>query len=507
MLNQGHEEWLQGIKGRLKRRGEALVELIPTLTRNPALQPEQVARRIRGRAEALIKRKLLGLAARQLHLIRHKRVTDADVRRLAGTVAADAYQRARGLMRRAGWSAAFRLLQAAAVADPGCPWIARRREEARQRLPASSHFVEALELELARRAMVLAPSTASLDRVLRAQLVLGQYPDVVAAATAWHDHMTAAQAPRVAEAMYRLGWLADALQKIDTPPPRLKDARCPPDYLVQAAVLHEELRRDLARPSTPGPLERALSQRGPALGAHSSLLGRCVRWRPGEPLTVDLYVLQRAPERLDLELKCGPRRQQITLAAGKQRLRRIRKRFALPPASYRPRLTPRGRAPLSLEAVVVGPESTFGFELPKYASWLRRGAAFGSSPVVGRGFRKRRLFGYVGERFADSFSSGFDRPTGLLKSPAFRVRKEYLMLLMAGGDDPGLGVDLVVAGRVVARVKGRRSEVMRAVFIPVGRFGGRRARVVIRDWDAKEWGHIAVDEIRQVNGPAKGVAP
>ena len=232
-----------------------------------------------------------------------------------------------------------------------------------------------------------------------------------------------------------------------------------------------------------------------------------MRWGAGEPLTVDLYVLQRAPERLELELKCGPRRQQISLATSSKRLRRIRKRFALPPASYRARLTPRGGAALDLDAVVVGPEATFGFELPSFATWQRQGTAFGRAPVLGRGFRGRRLFGYVGERFADSFSSGFDRPTGQLKSPAFRLRKGYLMLLVAGGDDPALGVDLVVAGRVVARVKGRRSEVMRAVFIPVARYRGRRARVVVRDRDAKVWGHIAVDEIRQVDGPAVGVAP
>lgn len=81
------------------------------------------------------------------------------------------------------------------------------------------------------------------------------------------------------------------------------------------------------------------------------------------------------------------------------------------------------------------------------------------------------------------------------------------MLLVAGGDDPGLAVELQVEGKVVAKVGGHRSEILEPVFIPVARFLGRWARVVIRDQATSDWGHIAVDEIRQLDGPAPGVSP
>ena len=511
LLRLDRKPWLKQLQRRLRDAGqETLAELVPMLTRNPRMQQEPTARQVMGRTQRLVHKKLLVRAARQLQLIQHMTGHDPGVQQLARSLAEAAYQRARVFMRRSSWSAAFDTLQAASVAAPGCPWIVRRREEARQRLPAGSHLVEVLELELARRALVLKPSATGLSRVLYAHLALKQYHQVVAAFRAWHQHSEDhwEHTFLVAEAMYQLGWLDRALDMTDKPPPNLAGAfRCPPEYLIRTSFLHDEMRRKLGQRPRPSPLEQLQKGKGFALGAKSDLLAHCARWRPGSPLTVDLFILQKLPEPLQLELLCGPKRQRLTLSPEEHRLRWISKKFSLPPASYRIRLAVINGPSLDLGMVVVGPESTFGFELPRYASWQRQGTAFGRSPVVGRSFRGRRLLGYVGERFADSFASGFDRNMGLIKSPAFRVRKDFLMMLVAGGDDPALGVDLVVEGRKVAVVKGQRSEVMRAVFLPVARYRGRRARVIIRDHDAKDWGHIAVDEIRQVNGPAPGIAP
>jgi len=512
LLQVDRRQWLRHVRGEQPDAGHGtLTELIPTLTRTPDVQLRAVTSQVASRARRLMNKGLLVRAARQLRLIRQVKDHDGGVvRRLSASLAEAAYARARALMRRSSWTTAFDTLRAAAEAAPGCPWIARRREEARQRLRAGSHLAEVLELELARRALALKPSAAGLTRVLSAHLALENYPQVVAAYQAWHQHGEKRWEHTflLAEALYQLGWLHRAIDMTDRPPPDLAGAfRCPPQYLIRTSFLHDEMRRKMGHSPTPSPLEKVQRGKGFALGKRSVLLAHCARWKPGRPLTVDLFILQKLPEPLQLELTCGPRRQRLTLPPEEHRLRWIRREFALPPASYSVRVSVLDGPSVDLGTVVVGPESTLGFELPRYAAWQRRGDAFGRGPVVGRSFRGRRLFGYVGERFADSFASGFDNRTGQIKSPAFLLRKDFLMMLVAGGDDPALGVDLVVEGKKVAVVRGRRSEVMRAVFLPVARFRGRRARVIITDHDPKSWGHIAVDEIRQVNGPAPGIAP
>ena len=81
------------------------------------------------------------------------------------------------------------------------------------------------------------------------------------------------------------------------------------------------------------------------------------------------------------------------------------------------------------------------------------------------------------------------------------------MVLVAGGDSRRLGVDLLVNERRVRSVRGERREILRPVFMRIGRWRGQWGRVVIRDHHTQPWGHIAVDEIHQMNGPAPGVSP
>ena len=164
-------------------------------------------------------------------------------------------------------------------------------------------------------------------------------------------------------------------------------------------------------------------------------------------------------------------------------------------------------APLAMGTIKVGPEISFGFELAGYPGWKRTGTAFGSTPSVGRSFRARKLFGYVGERFADSYHQASDRPTGALLSPPFKLRLSHLMVLVAGGNSKKLGVDLLVEGKRKHTVRAGRSETLQLVTLPIGRYWGKWARVLIRDRERGRWGHIAVDEIRQIDGPIPGVAP
>ena len=511
-FGQSWKQWFKQQAQLLANSGQQdLLELIPLLSHRPTVQVDRVARHIMFRTRKLMRGRMLVRAARQLRLIQFMTNHNPEVRELARQLARAAFAQAQEQARRSSWASAFATLGAAAMANPGDPWIARRQSEARRRLPAGSHLVEVLELELAQRAMALSPASVSnLSRLLRAYLALEQYVEAIAAYLTWRR-----QGPRppehamlVAEAMFQLGWLQRAIEMSALPRGiRIERLRCPSEHLIRTSFLHDDVQRKLGHGPQPSALERAAAGKGMALSPGAVLLAHCSHWAPGKPLTVDLFILQKAPVPLELQLFCGPRRQRLTLPPAVQRLRRVTKKFSLPPASYKLRLRA-GRGPmLEMGTVVVGPESTFGFELPRYAAWIRQGTAFGRGPVAARGLRYRRIFGHVGAGFADSFATGSDRAVGQIKSPAFLIRKEYLMLLVAGGDDPALAVELVVAGQRVAVVRGRRSEVMRAVFLPVARYRGLRARVVVRDHDSKHWGHIAVDEIRQLDGPAPGIAP
>lgn len=493
-----------------------LLELLPYLTRRPGLQLAQVNHRLLQRTRRLLRQGLLGRAARQLHLARFAMPRADEVHQLGAQLARAAYARAQRRMRRSSWSVAFADLRAAASAQPHSPWIARRLEQARQRLPAGSHLVQALELELAQRALALAPSPSGLTRVLKAHLARQQYHEAMAAYLAWHSIAGKAseQVYLVAQAMGQLGWLKRARDLTDMVlPGRILSSlprRCPPEHQLNTIILNNELQGMLGQLPRQRTVDTYFAGDRPQLRQHTVLLAHCTRWRPGEPLTVDLLLLQRRPEPLSMLLTVGSRRQRLTLPAGAQPLRRIRKRFVLPPATYPIRLDPgHGRPVIDLGRRVVGPQSTFGFELPTWgaSSWRRAGEAFGPGPAVGRSLRGRLLFGYVGERFADSFAAGIDKQVGSITSPAFKIDRDYLMLLVAGGDSPALGVDLWHQGRRLATVRGHRSEVLRAVFLPVARYRGRWVKLRVRDNARGKWGHIAVDEIRLLDGPAKGVAP
>jgi hypothetical protein len=492
-----------------------MVELLPALTRDPAALMDMSLDRVLDRVDQLIAQGRLMRAARQLRQVTlaPQQAPRPRARQQARRVARRAYRRAEVQMRSSRWPLAFDSLQAAAMTAPTDPWVTRLLEQTRRRRPAENHIMQLLELELARRALALAPSAGRLARVMSAHLDLGHYQRAVAAAVTWRAEVEHTRRVRylTARALNRQGDLVRARRITDalirTAPDTPLRRRCPRGLLLPILYLDEQLRDLQGAPPRPGNPDAHFVGQGHMLELGTRVVAHCAWWKPGHRLHVELFFWQPEPVGLPLTVVVGSRRQREVLGPTLRRLRRLSLSLHLPPASYPIRLEAPGASPLPLGTVVVGPESTFGFELPTYVSWRNRGQAFGKGPVVGRSFRVRRLFGYVGERFADSWSTGSDRLTGQLTSPRFRLRRSHLMLLVAGGDSPRLGVDLVVEGRKVATVHGHRTEVLQPAFIPIAHLRGRWAQVVIRDGDTAPWGHIAVDEIRQLDGPAQGLRP
>ena len=472
----------------------------------PELVSATVARILR-----FTRRGLLLQAAQQLKLARQSYLPTPDLVEVADRLAGEAYRQAREHARWTRWPLAYSRLQAAAIADPGSAWIARRLEEARARQPAVGYLTPLLELELAHRALALAPTPDRLTRVMRAQLALDQAREAVATFHQWRRQLRPDRRARflLAKALALIGRPEDALRRLDRllqHAPSPQERRCPPWYPLQPLMLKARLgwlhdRRQVE----PTPL--SLSGATTALDdGEGGLLASCVRWSPAEPVKVTLHLWQPRPRDLPLEVRLGSRRQRLLAPASPVSLRRLEVTLWLPAATYPVQLqAPAGS--VSLGQVTVGPEANFGFELPSYAPWRRHGRAFGEVPVVGRGARWRFLAGYQGERYADSFARGFDPSRGTLVSPMFPLRRDYLMLLVAGGDDQDLGVDLVLQGRRLRSIRGERREVLRTVFLPLEGLRGQRAQIVIRDGSGRRWGHLAVDEIRQIDGPLPGVGP
>lgn len=95
-----------------------------------------------------------------------------------------------------------------------------------------------------------------------------------------------------------------------------------------------------------------------------------------------------------------------------------------------------------------------------------------------------------------------DPATGTFVSPEFTVTRDWVNLLIAGGNHP-LGtsgptvVELVSGGEVVGSVSGNSSGDMDWRHIDARSVVGEKARIVVRDDNSSgDWGHLMVDDIR-----------
>ena len=148
------------------------------------------------------------------------------------------------------------------------------------------------------------------------------------------------------------------------------------------------------------------------------------------------------------------------------------------------------------------------WERTNFSGWTITGNAFGASPVTPaetpEGFR--RPFGEIndlnisGARFATSFNfragGNADSYTGTLTSPVFTIQRRFATVWIGGGRNPGQsGVEVVVAGQVVASATGSEIEPMQAVSLDVSAWLGQQAQIRIADRSTGAWGHLNVDRI------------
>lgn len=124
------------------------------------------------------------------------------------------------------------------------------------------------------------------------------------------------------------------------------------------------------------------------------------------------------------------------------------------------------------------------FDGPAFGGWKAQGTAFGSSPRGG-----------VATSAADPRKDIALR--GSLESPAFTIERDYMNILIAGGDHAfRAALSLWVDGRVVRTSTGRDSDRLECASWAVRDLRGRRAWLGIYDQCIEdERGYVAVDHI------------
>jgi levanbiose-producing levanase len=142
------------------------------------------------------------------------------------------------------------------------------------------------------------------------------------------------------------------------------------------------------------------------------------------------------------------------------------------------------------------PSSVFAdFEGSTWGSgWTATGDFAGQGPSADA------LPGQVGAKVLDTYVGGGDGAMGTITSPSFTITRDYIDLLVAGGNHPwgspgATAVNLIVDGAVQRTATGANSSTMTPVSWDVHALIGHTARIEVTDQTTTGWGHLMVDQI------------
>lgn len=139
------------------------------------------------------------------------------------------------------------------------------------------------------------------------------------------------------------------------------------------------------------------------------------------------------------------------------------------------------------------------FERDTYGSWQVTGTACGPGPAGGALPGQMAVAGFQGERLVNTFHEG-DQSVGTATSAAFVIDRPVLAFRIGGGADPDrLAFQLLIDGQVVRTATGHESEELVQASWDVHDERGKTAQLRIVDNATGGWGHLLVDDIRQVD--------
>ncbi|MBM4373912.1 MAG: hypothetical protein FJ095_02425 [Deltaproteobacteria bacterium] len=151
----------------------------------------------------------------------------------------------------------------------------------------------------------------------------------------------------------------------------------------------------------------------------------------------------------------------------------------------------------SWQAARANRRKLFDFESGELGGWTRSGKAFVPGASVALLDHQQPVSGHAGHFFVNSYHpSLLDEATGTATSPPFAIDRARLGFRAGGGASHRLRVELVVDGVVVRSLEGTgRSMVEQLVPVvwDVTEWLGREGRIVLRDDDGGDWGHLLVD--------------
>ena len=145
------------------------------------------------------------------------------------------------------------------------------------------------------------------------------------------------------------------------------------------------------------------------------------------------------------------------------------------------------------------------FESDTYGDWVVTGNAFGSGPTT-----EHHVANHHGKRVVDTFViNGELNATGELTSPKFKIDRNYLNFMIAGGKSKGKTcVNLLVDGKPAFSATGlaakdsQGQESMNWVSWNVSELKGQDVQIVIVDQATDDWGYVVVDRVFQSNKAA-----
>lgn len=129
--------------------------------------------------------------------------------------------------------------------------------------------------------------------------------------------------------------------------------------------------------------------------------------------------------------------------------------------------------------------------------------AFGDRPSRGTGSGQNEVTGFLGEGLVNTYDPHGDGAVGTLTSPPFKIERDFLQLLVGGGNQPDTAcVNLLVEGKVVHTATGSNREWLRRTVWDTKALRGKEAVIQIVDTATGGWGHINVDHIVQTDSPS-----
>lgn len=152
-----------------------------------------------------------------------------------------------------------------------------------------------------------------------------------------------------------------------------------------------------------------------------------------------------------------------------------------------------------LPAVRANRRTLFDFEAGSLDGWSTTGRAFSQGATVALLDHQQPISGHAGHWLVNSYHPTLlDEAVGTATSPPFVLDRARLGFRAGGGAAPSLSVELVVDGNVVRSLKGTGKatvEQLVPVTWDVSEWRGREARLVLRDDDGGDWGHLLFDAV------------